>query len=181
MPHLAHDYNPGGLIPNRRSTRPTGPATVVMRSERDPNARGTPVNNRNRHYREKKGSGGRELGSLVTEIAQVWDEVHREVVVDPGHLECRTRYRERWGPRGELGSAGRPALDPISGIRDLAGRGDSFEDAADSELNWTERPGEPRRWWYACNEVLVDVESALTSRSWTWWLVASGIDKPVLG
>jgi hypothetical protein len=114
MPHLAHSYNPGGLIPNRRSTRPTGPATVVMRSERDPNARGTPVNNRNRHYREKKGSGGRELGSLVTEIAQVWDEVHREVVVDPGHLECRTRYRERWGSRGELGSAGRPALDPIS-------------------------------------------------------------------
>jgi hypothetical protein len=113
MPHLARNYNPGGLIPNRPSARPT----VLLQWSCGLNAIHTrvapPFNGRNRRYREKKGSGGRELGSLVTEFAQVWDEVHREVVVDPGHLECRTRYRERWGPRGELGSAGRPALDPI--------------------------------------------------------------------
>jgi hypothetical protein len=101
-----------------------------------------PVSSYNRHHKEKKGSGGRELGSLVTEFAQVQGGFHREVVVDSGHLECRTWYRERWGPRGELGGAEGPA---DSGIRDFAGRGDSFEDPADSELNWTERPGELRR------------------------------------
>ena len=51
-------------------------------------------------------------------------------------------YQERWGPRGELGGAEGPA---DSGISDFAGHGDSFEDLADSELNWTERPGKPRR------------------------------------
>jgi hypothetical protein len=60
------------------------------------------------------------------------------------------------GSKRRAWKRGKAGVGSDSGISDLAERGYSFEDAAEGELNWTERTGEPRRWRYACNEVLVD-------------------------
>jgi hypothetical protein len=82
------------------------------------------------------------------------------------------------GSKRRAWKRGKAGVGSDSGIRDLARRGYSFEDAAEGELD--RETGRTEALAVCLQRSPRGLESALTSSSWTRWLVASGIDYPCL-